>query len=158
MLTIRPAATSDVPLLKTLIYEFAEFERLPVSIQEEDLLRDGFGESPKFRLLIAEWDGRAAGYAMYFDYYSSFEGRPSIFLEDIYIRPEFRTNGIGKAMLAKIAALAKEQNYAGMRWEVLDWNTPAIDFYRKLGATFMDDRKLVSLQGEAFERTANGAR
>jgi GNAT superfamily N-acetyltransferase len=156
MLSIRPAQPSDVPLLKCLIYEFAEFERLPVAIKEQDLLRDGFGESPKFHLLIAEWSGQPAGYAMYFDYYSSFEGRPSAFLEDIYIRPQYRAKGIGKALIARVAAIAKQQNYAGMRWEVLDWNTPAIDFYHRLGATFLDDRKLVVLQGPAFDRTANG--
>ena len=158
MLSIRPACASDVPALKTLIHEFAQFERLPVAASEASLLRDGFGEAPKFRVLIAEWGGQPAGYALFFDYYSSFEGRPGIFLEDIYIRGEYRGKGIGKALLARVASVAREQNCFGVRWQVLDWNTPAIDFYRNLGATFLDDWKTVSLDGDALENVAKGAR
>ena len=90
MLSIRPATARDVPVLKTLIHEFAEFEHLPVSVSEASLLRDGFGERPKFRVLMAEWDGQPAGYAFFFDYYSTFEGRAGIFLEDIYVRDQYR--------------------------------------------------------------------
>jgi GNAT superfamily N-acetyltransferase len=158
MLSIRPACASDVPALKTLIHEFAQFERLPVAASETSLLRDGFGEAPKFRVLIAEWGGQPAGYALFFDYYSSFEGRPGIFLEDIYIRGEYRGKGIGKALLARVASVAREQNCFGVRWQVLDWNTPAIDFYRELRATFLDDWKTVSLDGDALENVAKGAR
>lgn len=158
MLSIRPAHTSDVPALKALIHEFAQFERLPVAATEASLLRDGFGAAPKFRVVMAEWDGQPAGYALFFDYYSSFEGRPGLFLEDIYIRGHYRGKGIGKALLARVASVAREQNCFGVRWQVLDWNTPAIDFYKSLGATFLDDWKTVSLDGDALEHVAKGAR
>ena len=158
MLSIRPADAGDVPALKALIHEFAQFERLPVAATEASLLRDGFGAAPRFRVVMAEWDGQPAGYALFFDYYSSFEGRPGLFLEDIYIRGRYRGKGIGKALLARVASVAREQNCFGVRWQVLDWNTPAIDFYKSLGATFLDDWKTVSLDGDALEHVAKGAR
>ncbi len=157
MLSIRPAIVSDVSLLITLIHEFAAFEHLPVSVTKEDLLRDGFGEHPRFRVLIAEWDRQPAGYAFFFDYYSTFEGRAGLFLEDIYVRDQFRGKGIGKALLARVAAIAQREHRFGVRWQVLDWNTPAIDFYRALGAQFLDEWKTVNLQGEALERVAGSA-
>lgn len=157
MLSIRPANAGDVPMLNTLIHEFAEFERLPIAATEAGLLRDGFSESPKFRVQMAEWDGQSAGYAFFFDYYSSFEGRAGLFLEDIYVRDQFRGKGIGKALLARVAAIAAQQNCFGVRWQVLDWNTPAIEFYKKLGATFLDEWKTISLEGDALARLAGSA-
>ena len=157
MLSIRPANAGDVPMLNTLIHEFAEFERLPIAATEAGLLRDGFSESPKFRVLMAEWDGQPSGYAFFFDYYSSFEGRAGVFLEDIYVRDQFRGKGIGKALLARVAAIAAQQNCFGVRWQVLDWNTPAIEFYRSLGATFLDKWKTISLDGDALARLAGSA-
>jgi GNAT superfamily N-acetyltransferase len=157
MLSIRPANAADVPTLNTLIHEFAAFERLPIASTEAGLLRDGFSESPKFRVLMAEWDGRPAGYVLFFNYYSSFEGRAGLFLEDIYVRDEYRGKGIGKMLLARVASIAREQNYFGVRWQVLDWNTPAIEFYERLGATFLDDWKTISLDGSALERVAGGS-
>ncbi len=156
MLVVRPGQTSDIPVLNTMIHEFAAFERLPIALTEEDLLRDGFSDQPKFRVLIAEWDNQPAGYALFFNYYSSFQGRHGMFLEDVYVRVQFRGKGIGKALLARAAVIARQENCFGLRWQVLDWNTPAIDFYRKLGATFLDEWKLVSLEGEAFRRLARG--
>ena len=97
MLSIRAAQAGDVPLLKTLIHEFADFEHLPVTVSEDSLLRDGFGARPRFRVLIAEWEGQPAGYAFFFDYYSTFEGRAGIFLEDIYVREQYRGKSIGYA-------------------------------------------------------------
>jgi GNAT superfamily N-acetyltransferase len=158
MLSIRPANAGDVPMLNTLIHEFAEFERLSVAATEGALLRDGFSESPKFRVLVAEWQGQLAGYTLFFDYYSSFEGRAGLFLEDIYVRGQYRGKGIGKALLTRVASIAKEQKCFGVRWQVLDWNTPAIEFYKGLGATFLDDWKTISLDGDALERLAGGAR
>ena len=158
MLAIRPADAGDVSILDTLIHELAEFEHLPVEANEAGLLRDGFGEAPKFRALLAEWEGQPAGYALFFDYYSSFEGRPGLFLEDIYIRGRYRGKGIGKALLAHVAAVAREKNFFGVRWQVLDWNTRAIEFYKELGATFLDDWKTVSLDGNALDIVAGGAR
>ncbi len=157
MLSIRPANAGDAPALNLLIGELAAFERLPVSVTAADLLRDGFGEHPKFRALIAEWASQTAGYAFFFDYYSTFEGRAGIFLEDIYVRDQYRGKGIGKALLARVAMVARQENCFGVRWQVLDWNTPAIEFYRKLGAEFLDEWKTVNLQGEALERLAGSA-
>ncbi len=154
MLSIRPANAGDVPLLVTLIHEFAAFERLPVTVTEASLLRDGFGERPRFRVLMAEWDGQPAGYAFFFDYYSTFEGRAGLFLEDVYVREQYRGKKIGNALMARVAAIAREENCFGVRWQVLDWNTAAIDFYRRLGAEFLDEWKTVSLQGVAFDRLA----
>jgi GNAT superfamily N-acetyltransferase len=157
MLSIRPAVVSDLALLITLIHEFAAFEHLPVSVTKEDLLRDGFGENPRFRVLVAEWDRQPAGYAFFFDYYSTFEGRAGLFLEDIYVRDRYRGRGIGKALLARVAAIAQKEHRFGVRWQVLDWNTHAIDFYRALGAEFLDEWKTANLQGEALGRVAGSA-
>jgi GNAT superfamily N-acetyltransferase len=158
MLSIRPALAGDVPTLNTLIHELAAFERLPAAVNEAGLLRDGFGEAPRFHVLMAEWDGKPAGYALFFDYYSSFEGRPGLFLEDLYVGGQYRGKGIGQALLARVASVAREKNCFDVRWQVLDWNTPAIDFYKNLGATFLDDWKTVSLVGDALEHVAKGAR
>jgi len=125
-----------------------------VVITEVDLVRDGFGPQPKFRALIAEWEGQAAGYALFFGFYSTWEGRPALFLEDLFVREPFRGKGIGKAWLGKVAGIAQHENCYGMRWEVLDWNQPAIDFYQRLGASFLDQWKSVLLTGEALERAA----
>jgi len=156
MLSLRYAQPGDVSLLKAMIHEFAAFERLPVVVTEADLLRDGFDERPKFRALIAEWNAQPAGYAFFFDYYSTFHGRPGIFLEDVYVRADFRGKGIGKALLARVAAIAQQEGCFGLRWEVLDWNTPAIEFYRKLGATFLDEWRTLNLEGKALRRLASG--
>jgi GNAT superfamily N-acetyltransferase len=158
MLAIRPANINDVPVLNTLIHEFAEFEHLPVAVTEAKLLRDGFCERPKFRVLVAEWDGQLAGYAFFFDYYSTFDGRAGLFLEDLYVRDQYRGKGIGKTLLAHVAVVAREEHRFGVRWQVLDWNTSAIEFYRKMGATFLDEWKTVSLQGDALEHVAGSAR
>jgi len=156
MLSIRAANVNDVALLKALICELAEYERArdQVVITEVDLVRDGFGPQPKFRALIAEWEGQAAGYALFFGFYSTWKGRPGLFLEDLFVREPFRGKGIGKALLAKVAGIAQRENCYGMRWEVLDWNQPAIDFYKRLGATFLDQWKSVLLTGEALKRAA----
>src|SRR5882724_8753605 len=154
MLSIRPAHAGDVSALNALIRELAEFEHLPVSVTDDALLRDGFGERPRFRALMAEWNGKPAGYAFFFDYYSTFEGRAGIFLEDIYVRECFRGKKIGSTLLARVAAIAKEQKCFGVRWQVLDWNAPAIEFYRKIGADFLDEWKTVNLDGDAMERMA----
>lgn len=157
--TVRPAVASDAVLLLTLIRELAEYERMTdeVVITEEDVRRDGFGARPKFRVLLAEWEGQAAGYAFFFEIYSSFKGRTGLFLEDLYVRPQFRKNGIGKALLAGVANVAVQEDVPFVRWEVLDWNALAIDFYRGLGATFREQWKSVSLAGPALQKLAQGA-
>ena len=120
-------------------------------------MRDGFSESRKFRVLMAEWNDQPAGYALFFDYYSSFEGRAGLFLEDIYVRDQYRGKRIGKGLLARVALIAKEQNCFGVRWQVLDWNTPAIEFYERLGATFPDDWKLSAWTEIALEQVARSS-
>jgi GNAT superfamily N-acetyltransferase len=155
MLRIRGLNVKDLPLLQQMIVEFATFEKLAhvVTVTEETLARDAFGPSPRFRALLPEWNDKAAGYAIVFPFYSSFQG-PGLFLEDIYVREEFRGKGIGKALMAEAAAIAVRENLCALRWEVLDWNQPAIDFYRKLDATFLDDWKQVRLDGDALRRLA----
>ena len=156
MLTIRAATRNDVPLLARLIHELAEFERLghETLITEEDVMRDGFGERPRFRALIAEWDNQVAGYALFFEFYSSFQGRAGLFLEDIFVRENFRQHGIGTGLLAAVAKIAWEEDYFCLRWEVLDWNEPAIHFYEKLGAEFLDEWRAVILIGDRMESVA----
>jgi GNAT superfamily N-acetyltransferase len=158
MLSIRPATIDDAALLRTLIRELAEFERelhLCV-IEEADLVRDGFGPTPKFRALIAEWNGITAGYALFFDFYSTWTGR-GLFLEDLLVRDQFRSHGIGKELLAAVARIAVEENCYGLQWEVLDWNEKAIDFYKSLGAEFRDRWRPVLLADEALRRLAEKA-
>jgi GNAT superfamily N-acetyltransferase len=158
MLRIRPANIRDAALLRTMIRELAEYERELewVTIREEDLARDGFGENPRFRALIAEWDGQPAGYALFFDYFSTWVGR-GLFLEDLFVREPFRKQGIGKALLARVARLAVEEQCYGIHWEVLDWNTGAIELYKAMGADFRDQWRPVLLTGESLHRLAQQA-
>lgn len=158
MLQIRPATVQDAALLRTLIRELAEFERELdlVTIREEDLARDGFGDNPRFRALIAEWEGQAAGYAIIFGYYSTWAG-PGLFLEDLFVREAFRGRGIGKALLAAVARIAVDEKCYGIHWEVLDWNKSAIEFYKTLGAKFRDQWRPVLLTGEPLHQLAKKA-
>jgi GNAT superfamily N-acetyltransferase len=158
MLLIRPAKLDDVPLLRTLIRELAEFEHELelVTIKESDLVRDGFGASPKFRALIAEWDQQPAGYALFFGYYSTWAGR-GLFLEDLFVREQFRGKGIGKALLASVARIAVQEGCYGVHWEVLNWNENAIALYKSLGAVFRDRWRPVLLTDEALRRVAEKA-
>ena len=159
MLSIRPATIKDAALLTTLIHELAEFDRLghEAGVTEEDVTRDGFGPQPKFRAVIAESDGQVSGYAVFFEFYSTFQGRAGLFLDDIFVREKFRKQGIGKALVAHVAGIAWKEGYFSMRWEVLDWNTPAIEFYRKLGAVFLDEWKAALLVGDALQAVAEEA-
>jgi GNAT superfamily N-acetyltransferase len=155
---IRAATAADIPLILAFIRALAEFERAPdaVTATEEGLLRDGFGPNPFYSCLIAEHDGQPAGFAFYFFNYSTWKGRPGIYLEDLFVHPEFRGLGIGKALLERVAAIAVEKGCERMQWEVLDWNTPAIDFYRAMGADFLDEWRNVRLEGDALLRLAEG--
>ena len=150
-LSIRAAVAGDVPLLKRLIHELAGFEKDEAHITEEALLRDGFGVQPKFRALIAEWDKEPVGYALFFEYYSTFRGGSGLFLEDIYVREQFRGKGIGKAFFARLATIALREQRAGIMFNVLDWNEGAIQFYRSIGATFLDNWKTICLEPTALE-------
>jgi GNAT superfamily N-acetyltransferase len=155
MLSIRAATADDVTLLRTLICELAEFEHEleRVLITESELVRDGFGPAPKFRALIAEWDGQPAGYAVFFDFYSTWHGR-QLYLEDLFVRPQSRGRGIGKLLLAAVARIAVGEGCHGMRWEVLDWNKDAVEFYKSLGGEFLDDWRLIWLKEEELRRVA----
>lgn len=159
MLTIRAARVEDVPLLETMISEFAEFnhERHLLRTTEADLARDGFGDSPRFRAFLAYWDDQAAGYAVFFDIYSTWEGRAGLFLEDVFVRSGFRGRGIGKGLLSAVAGVAWKNGYYGVRWEVRSWNQDAIDLYQSIGGEFLDDHRSVLLSGQAFEKLARGA-
>lgn len=156
MLTIRPAVPADVPLMLQFIRDLAEYEREPQAAvaTAEDLLRDGWGTQPKFRCLIAEWDGNPAGFALFFYNYSTWQGRPGLYVEDLYVRPAFRGRGIGKALLVYLAKLAVEENCGRFQWQVLDWNTPAIEFYKSLGAKIMNEWLTMRVEGEALARLA----
>lgn len=158
MLLIRRATVKDVPLLRSMICELAEYEREleSVLITEEQLAKDGFGEDPKFGALIAEWEGQPAGYAVFFQFYSTWTGR-HMFLEDLFVRPQLRGKKIGMSLMAKVAEIAREAGCNAMRWEVLAWNQPSIDLYRSLGGEFLDDWKLVLLRDEALKKLAERA-
>ena len=117
-------------------------------------VRDGFGPNPFYFCLIAEHDGAPAGFAFYFFNYSTWMGRPGLYLEDLFVHPEFRGMGIGKALLQRVAAIAVEKGCLRLQWEVLDWNTPAIDFYRAMGAEFLDEWRNVRVSGKALDRLA----
>lgn len=155
MLSIRPATVNDTGLLRTLIRELAEYEKEldAVTITEAQLAKDGFGADPRFRALLAEWQGQPAGYAFFFHFYSSWTGR-HMFLEDLFVRPSFRGKGIGKALMASVAKIADAEECNAMRWEVLAWNQSAIDVYRSIGTEFLDDWKLMILRGESLRALA----
>lgn len=156
MLKIRQANLNDVPVLHSLIREMAEYERLPLSITGQTLATDGFGPHARFRALMAEFGNHPAGYAFFFNSYSTFQGR-ALFLEDLFVRPEYRKNRIGRALLSRVAALAQEEDCFGIMLHVLNWNETAIQFYRKLNATFLDDWKTVCLKGDALRAIASEA-
>jgi GNAT superfamily N-acetyltransferase len=154
--TIRPATRGDVPQILAFIRALAAFEREPEAVlaTEAALERDGFGPNPFYFCLIAEHDGRPAGFALYFFNYSTWLGRPGLYLEDLFVEPEFRGLGIGKLLLERVAVIALEKGCLRLQWEVLDWNTPAIEFYRAMGAEFLDEWRTVRVNGEALKRLA----
>lgn len=157
--SIRRATPADVPQILAFIRALALYERDPDAViaTEEGLLRDGFGPQPIYYCLIAEHDGQPAGFALYFFNYSTWLGRPGIYLEDLFVSPEFRSLGIGKALLQQVAAVALEKGYLRLQWEVLDWNTPSIDFYKAMGAEFLDEWRNVRISGKALDRLAAAA-
>lgn len=159
MLTIRPAVAGDIPLMLQLIRELAEYERSPASVvaTEVDLLREGFGDQPRFQCAIAEWNGEPAGFALYFYNFSTWTGRSGIYLEDLFVRPGHRRKGIGKSLFRYLAAKTREENLPRLVWQVLNWNQPAIDFYLNLGAVPLSDWQTMRLSGEALEALAQSS-
>lgn len=155
---VREASEKDVPLVLSLIRELAEYEKLSheVVATEEGLRENLFGERRYAEVLISEHDGAPAGFALFFHNFSTFLGKPGIYLEDLYVRPEFRGAGIGKKLLAHLARLARERGCGRLEWWVLDWNEPSIGFYESLGATAMDDWTVYRLDGGPLDRLADG--
>ena len=154
-LVLREAVASDVPRILSFIRALAEYEREPdqVVLTEEELLRDGFGPSPRYFCLLAEYDGAEAGFALYFPIYSTWRG-PSIHLEDLFVHPDLRGKGVGKALLTRVAAIALAQGCRRLQWDVLEWNTTAIAFYESLGAYRMMDWRTMRVTGDQLNALA----
>ena len=155
-LAIRPATRADLPLIARFIRDLAAYEKLAhaVVFDEGVLAEKLFGARVYAEVLIGEIDGTAQGFALFFHNFSTFEGRPGIYLEDLFVRPEARGSGLGKALLAQLARLAVERDCARLEWSVLDWNTPSIGFYTALGAVPMDEWTVFRLDGDALARMA----
>lgn len=153
---VRPAQPDDVALILSLIRELAEYEKLgdQVIAEPEQLAEHLFGVRPFAEVLIGEVDDQAVGFALFFHNYSTFLGKPGIYLEDLYVRPAVRGTGLGKALLGRLAVLAVERGCGRLEWSVLDWNEPAIGFYQSLGAHPLDDWTVYRLSGAALRDLA----
>ncbi len=151
-IAIRPATSADLPLIAALIRALAAYEKLADAVRfDEAVLGEKlFGKRPYAEVLIGELDGAAQGFALFFHNFSTFEGKPGIYLEDLFVQPEARGSGLGKALLAQLAALALERDCARLEWSVLDWNAPAIGFYKGLGAQGMDEWTIMRVDGAAL--------
>lgn len=155
-LRLRAATAGDVPVVLRLIRGLAEYERLlDECVATEAQLRESlFGDRPQAEVVIAEWEGEAAGFALFFHNYSTFLARRGLYLEDLFVLPEHRGRGIGRALLSHLARLAVARGCGRFEWAVLDWNAPAIGFYRALGAVPMDEWTVMRVRGEALTRLA----
>jgi GNAT superfamily N-acetyltransferase len=159
MLTIRPATPADIPQILAFIRELADYEKEPQSAvaTHDDLLRDGFGPEKRFRCLMAEYAGLPAGFALFFYNYSTWRGHAGIYLEDLFVRPQYRGKGIGKGLFSEVARIAVAEGCPRFEWAVLDWNTPAIDFYTAAGATPMSEWTTMRLSGDALQQLVNSS-
>lgn len=159
MLKLRPATPEDAPLILQFIRELAEYERDPKAAvaTEADILRHAFSEHPLIHVVLAEWEGRPAGFALYFFNFSTWQGKPGLYLEDLFVRPALRGFGIGKALLKHLARIAVEHGCTRYVWQVLDWNEPSIKFYEAMGARQMKNWITCRVDGEALARMAEGA-
>jgi GNAT superfamily N-acetyltransferase len=153
---LRPAVPTDAALIVEYIRELAAFEREPEKavVTEADIVRYAFSEQPLVQVTMAEWDGQPAGFALWFLNFSTWEGKPGIYLEDLFVRPAFRGNGIGKALLKQLASLAVKEGWTRFVWQVLDWNTPAIEFDEAHGARVMRSWLTCRVEGDAIKRLA----
>jgi GNAT superfamily N-acetyltransferase len=158
MLSIRAATPADVPTILALVRELATYEREPdaVTATEADFLRNGFGERPFFRTLVAEWSGEVAGFALFFFGFSTWTGAPILYLEDLFVRPEHRKKRIGLALMERLAREAVAHGCKRFVWQVLDWNEPSIRFYESLGAKVLEEWQTVRIDGEALAKLAAG--
>ena len=157
-LTIRPARPDDAALIFDFVCELAEYEKLRHEVEATvaDIERDLFGPNPRVFCDIAEWDGAPAGFALWFYNYSTFRGRHGLYLEDLYVRPALRGQGIAKALMRRLARRCVEEGLGRFEWWVLNWNAPAIRFYRSIGAAPMDKWTVQRVTGEALEALATG--
>jgi GNAT superfamily N-acetyltransferase len=155
-LRITPANENDVPVILSFIRKLADYEKLShlVVATEENVREHVFGAHPVAEVLLAYWDGEPVGLALYFRNFSTFLGQPGIYLEDLFVDPEHRGKGIGKALLTRLAQIAVKRGYGRLEWAVLDWNTPSVEFYRSLGAVPLDEWTAYRLTGEALRRLA----
>lgn len=155
-LSIRSATAADLPLIARFIRDLAEYEKLAdeVRFDEANLGEKLFGARPYAEVVIGEIDGTAQGFALFFHNFSTFEGRPGIYLEDLFVRPAARGSGLGKALLAYLAKLCTERDCARLEWSVLDWNAPSIGFYKSLGARMMDEWTVMRVDGDALTALA----
>ena len=156
MLAVRPATIEDAPLVWSFVRELADYERLTheAVATVDDLTSALFGAQPRVFCDIAEWNGAPAGFALWFYNFSTFRGRHGIYLEDLYVRPEHRGRGIGKALLQQLARRCRTEGFARLEWAVLDWNAPSIAFYESLGAQPRDDWTVYRLTDEALDALA----
>lgn len=155
---IAPATEADVPAILEMIRGLAEYEKLShiVCATEEQLRRTLFGEPPAAEVLLADWNGERVGFALFFPNYSTFLAQPGLYLEDLYVKPHARGKGAGLALLVELARIAVARGCGRVEWAVLDWNGPAIRFYKKLGAVAMDDWTTYRLASEPLKRLAAG--
>ncbi len=153
-IAVRPATRADLPLVAQLIRDLAAYEKLShaVRFDEATLGEHLFGPRPMAEVLVAEQDGVGQGFALFFHNFSTFEGKPGIYLEDLYVRPEARGAGLGKALLQALAGLAIARGCARLEWSVLDWNAPSIAFYRSLGARMMDEWRIMRVDSAALQQ------
>ena len=157
-LAIRSATPADLPLIAQFIRDLADYEKLAhdVRFDEAKLGANLFGPRPYAEVLIGEIDGTAQGFALFFHNFSTFVGKPGLYLEDLSVRPAFRGHRLGKRLMARLAQIAIERDCGRFEWSVLDWNTPAIDFYTAAGAKPQDEWTVYRLEGEALRRLAEG--
>jgi GNAT superfamily N-acetyltransferase len=151
-LSIRPATSADLPLIAQFIRDLADYEKLAHEVRFDEAVMGEklFGTRPYAEVIIGEIDGAPQGFALFFHNFSTFEGKPGVYLEDLFVRPAARGSGLGKALLSRLAAIAVERDCARLEWSVLDWNEPAIGFYKKLGARLMDEWTVMRVDGDAL--------
>lgn len=155
-LSIRPATPDDLGTILGLIRELAIYEKLLHEVEATpELLQKHLFDEPKVRVLLAEWNGEPAGYALFFYNFSTFLARPGIHLEDIFVQPQFRGRGIGKALLIQVAQIASQENCGRLEWNVLDWNEPSIAFYKSMGAVPLEDWTIMRVTGDALTQLAD---
>ena len=157
-LTIRPALVGDLPVILSLIRGLADYEKLSGQlVATEELLREHlFGLRPTAEVLVGFCDDQPAGYALFFPTFSTFLGRPGLFLEDVFVQPQFRGFGLGKKLLIEVARVARARNCGRLEWSVLDWNEPSIEFYKRLGAVPLEEWTMYRVAGDTLYHLASG--